>query len=117
MYYGKYYLSLRAGTKLIASRNCGCQRVDRNPTRSLREKPYLLFVAVHPRQREHAAGAKEARAIDKEEEVRMHRAFRMPLVSVDEIVLAPLGRRDGQDGEIRKAVDFGVQTSLPGVGV
>ncbi len=83
----------------------------------LRDKPHPLSVAVHPRQREHVAGAKEARTIGKEEEVRVHCPFRMSLVCVDEIVLALLGRRDGQDGEIRKAVVFGVQPSLPGVGV
>ena len=60
---------------LIASRNRGCQRFGRNPTRPLRDKSYLLPLAVHPWQREHVAGAKKACSVDEEEEVRVHSPF------------------------------------------
>ena len=87
--YGRKRLVLRVATALIASRSrCG-QLFGRNPTRPLRTELDLLSVAVHPRQREHVAGAKQARAVEKEEEVRVHSPFRMPLVGVDEIVHAP----------------------------
>ncbi len=59
-------------------------------------------------------GAKEYFSIGKQEEVRVHSTFRMTLVSIDEIAQAPRGRRDGQDGEIRKAIGFGMETESVG---
>ena len=47
----------------------------------------------------------------------MHDAFRVPVMGGDEVLHAPLGRRDGQDGEVREVVGLGMQTSLPGIGV
>ena len=88
-----------------------------NPTRPLRTELDLLPVAIRPREREHVAGLEERRAIDEEEQVRMHVPFGMPPVSVDEVLDASLARRDGQDGEVRHAVGFGVQSPLPGVGI
>ena len=44
---------------------------EQTQTCSLRAEGDLLAVAVHPRQGEHVAGAKEARTVGKEEEVRV----------------------------------------------
>ena len=42
----------------------------------------------------------------------MDGAFGVPLVTVDEVPDAPLGRRHGQDGEVRKVAAYLVRTLI-----